>query len=236
MASTKDIFKQVLNHFESIMNFNETQLKILVILSDENGYSNNDLAKELYGNKSYRGNISNALKPLRKKNEVVEILESTTNYEEYNLHIKVDKDVFASIVTQLDGKASRYDLESAKISREYKRLNERGGWADNRMMNFLVGSQDCLKSCEYFSKALAKFIYSQYTGKIIKEYGFEVVRRLIPMMKVNDFIKFLDWAEEKYFIEEICYINIVLSLSDFMQQEFEKKSEKYAYIMRLMHE
>lgn len=216
------------------MEFSDTQLKILVILSDEEGYSNNQLAKPVYGDKKYKGDISKALEPLLKPDGPVENLASKTRYREFNLHIKKNMDTFVSIISQIYEKYVCYHLEWVKFCEEYEMREKRGGWADDIMISFLNRNANLSKLDSYFKDALEKFTHSEYTGEMIKNYGIRDILNAIPMMQVKDFIRFVDWAEDKEFIDAETYVDIAFSKSQWMQKQFHNKSEKFVEYARIM--
>lgn len=217
------------------MKYNENQLKILVILSDEQGYSNKQLAKLIYGKESYKGNISTSTKPLMKAGEeIIEKLSSKTIYREFNLHIKKDKNIFKSIIGQLNKNKVESDTEEAKYGREFCILVENGDWCNERLIEISKVRYNCEQKKELYSNLLDTFSYSQYTGEIINLYGIEFVLSCMPRLKVKDFIKFVDWAEENKFVDTENYVMLVLSTSDYMIKQFEKRSPTFADIADTM--
>jgi len=134
------------------MALRENQLKILVVLSDEKGYGNNELARRIHEDK-IRGNISTTLKSMRKLG-VIENLGPKGNYGEDSWHIKKDYLIFKCIISKLYYKYYFYIVESGKIGQEYEVLKEHGAWADNRMIEFIGRSNEIYENCKFFSKAL----------------------------------------------------------------------------------
>jgi len=50
-------------------------------------------------------------------------------------------------------------------------------------------------------------------------------------MTVDDYIKFVDWADENEFSDPKSYVDLVFSLSQWMFNRFVKKSKKLAELM-----
>lgn len=180
------------------MALRENQLEILVALSNGNGQGNNDLAIHLHGDSSSRGNFSTTLKNMEKRG-IIKNDGRSGNYGKYNYHITKDLKIFECIIKNIFNKYYQYIMESEKLSKEYEILNARGAWADNRMVNFIDRANESDESKRLFSEALKDFTFSQYTGEIIKEYGIRDTLKAIPTMTVEDYIKFVDWADEKEF-------------------------------------
>lgn len=218
------------------MKLTEPHLKILVILSNEKGYSNKKLTEIVTGDLRNKGNISKFLSPLMYDYKLIENLpkensKSGFHYFEYNLHIIKDIKIFNSIIENIYNKYYYYTIESAKLGEEYNLLKTHGAYADDRMINFLSKANEITKENEFFSKALNDFTYSQYTGEIVKKYGIKDTLNAIPMMAVDDYIKFVDWADENEFTDTNSYVYLVFSLSQWMFNQFVKKSKKFAELM-----
>jgi hypothetical protein len=211
----------------SMMKFTDKHLKILVTLSDEAGYSTTSLADIIEGDKEGKGNISKILGKMI-SNSVIENLQPKTHFHDYNLHIKKEMVIFISIIFQLDEKYNHCHLESVKYGEKFKMLEKRGGWADNRMITLISEIHKHSESYQSSEELLVKFRCSEYTGEIIKKYKIKDTLNAIPMMTVDDYIRFVDWADENKFTKSEDYMEFIFSLSDNMIKQFEKKSQKFA--------
>lgn len=222
------------------MGYTESELKIFVALSDEKGYGITELAKLIFEDEKSKSNISNSITNLRKKCKKDNIafpivnLTGTRDHGKDNMHLVRTIEIFSSIINDLNSTYKNYLLKSAADYEEYQYLERHGGWADNRMMDFLEKAKDNYPNCMLFKENLDKFIYSRYTGEIIKKHGFEATIKSMPMMTVKEFITFTDWADEKEYVTGEFYANFTLGLSNGMQNYFEKYSKAFPEILEAM--
>lgn len=217
------------------MTFGLNQLRIIVALTDEKGHGNNELTRIIYGDAISRGNTSSTLKTLMKSG-IIENLKGDGTFEKDNIYLRKDIKIFENIIQCLYKNHKRYFLKSRNLEDEFEFLKAHGAWADNRMIDFINEANGINENDQFVSKALNDFTFSRYTGKIIKKYGLKIVLESIPRMKIEEFIKFVDWANEEGFVDDEFYPNFILSLSNFMIDQFEMKSEKAADIIEVMHE
>lgn len=208
------------------MVFTGNELKILLTLSDESGYSIRGLAENIYKDKKSKSDISPIAKRLIKKG-ILENLESKTAYHDFNLHIAKDIKIFNLIITELYSIIKYYNIESSKILGECKWLEKRNTCIDEIVCTFSAESEandECIASSE---EDLNKFLFSIYTGEIIKNYGLQLTLEKIPTMTKEDFVKFIDWAEDNKFVDTGHYLGYIMTPPGF-EDIFLEYSDKFA--------
>lgn len=207
------------------MIFSEADLKVLVFLSDEKGHGNNELTRLIYGDDRNKGNITHVLSKLMGPDGSIEKFGSKTNYQDYNLHIKKKLDIFKIILDELNMYMWSYERELFRLEEKWKISLNLGEFNDEDKMKFVRNSEDMQRKKESFSEDFFGFIYSQYTGEMIKKYSLEEIIKSIPKMGEKSFIEFIDWTYEKGFVDSHQYAVFIFSLREFMVTQFEQRSK-----------
>ncbi len=223
------------------MIYSTAQQQILVILSDEMGHSNKELSEIVYGNINGKGNISRILSDLRREGKkiadkkVVLAKFGDLDYPGHKYWINKDKDVFNSIVSCLKDNVSEIRQEVIRINDQLSEVIKYEDWKDNTIKLILEFDKYKIDG-KHHIEILDKFIFSEYTGQIIKQFGIDFVCSSIPKLDIDKFVDLVDGAYQNGYINTIDYISFILSYSKAAQQIFRQKSPIFSDFIEVLED